>query len=68
MSVMSPIDPLEGHRYVELVYNEGHREYLNHFYNVAAMQEDYINPTVDGNLSWRSSSSYTSNSGEALEN
>ena len=31
------------------------------------MQEDHINPTVDGNLSWRCVSSFTSDSGEALK-
>ena len=66
--VVSPIDPFEGQRYVELIYNEGQGDYLDQIYNVAAMQEDYINQTVDGNLRWKSSSSCTSDSGEALDN
>ena len=68
MRVVSPIDPLEGQRYVEPVYNEGQGDYLDQIYNVTSMQEDYINSTADGNLSWQSASSCTSNSGEALEN
>ena len=32
------------------------------------MQYDYINSTSDGKLSWKSASSCTSDSGEALEN
>ena len=68
MRVVSPIDPLEGHRYVEPAYNEGQVDYLDHIYNVTSMQEDYNNPIADGNLSWKSASSYTSDSGEALEN
>ena len=52
MRVVSPIDPFEGQRYIEPVYNEGQGYYLNHIYNVTAMQEDYTSPTVDGNLSW----------------
>ena len=51
MRVVSPIDPLEGQRYVKPVYNEGQGDYLNQIYNVTTMQEDYINPTVDGDLS-----------------
>ena len=51
MRVVSPIDPLEGQRYVEPVYNEKKIDYLNQIYNVTAMQEDYINTTTDGNLS-----------------
>ena len=68
MRVVSPIDPLEGRRYVELVYSEGQGDYLDHIYNISAPKDDYIHPTMDGNLSWRSASSCTSYSGEALGN
>ena len=68
MRVVSPIDPLEGQRYVEPVYNNGHGDYLDQIFNVTAMQEDYINPTIDENLSWKSASSCTYHSWEALEN
>ena len=51
MRVVSPIDPLEGQRYIEPVYNDGQVDYLDQIYNVTALQEDYINPTMDGNLS-----------------
>jgi len=68
MRVVSPIDPFEGKRYVEHVYNEEQVEYLDQIYNVTAMHEDHISPTVDGNLSWKRMSSCTSDSGEALEN
>ena len=68
MRVVSPIDPFEGQRYVEPIYNEGQVDYLNQIYNVTAMHEDHISPTTDGNLSWKCASSCTSNSIEALEN
>ena len=50
MRVVSPIDPLEGKIYVDPVYNEEWGDYLDHIYNVTSLQEDYINPTIDGNL------------------
>ena len=68
MMVVAPINPLEGQRYVEPVYSEGQGDYLYHIYNVTSLKYDYINPTSDGNLSWRSTSSCTSYSREALEN
>ena len=68
MRVVSPIDPLEGQRYIEPVYNEGQVDYLDQIYNVTAMQEDYINPTMDGNSTWKSASSCTFDSEAALEN
>ena len=68
MRVVSPIDPLEGQRYFEPVYNEKQVDYLDQIYNVTAIQEDYINPTKDGNLSWKNASSCTSDTREALDN
>ena len=66
--VVVPIDPLKGQRYVKLVNSEGKGNYLDQLYNVMSSRDNYINPTTDGNLSWRSLSSHTSDSGEALEN
>ena len=68
MWVVSPIDPLEGERYANPIYNDKQGDYLDQIYNVTSMQEDYINLTIDGNLSWKSASSCKFNSGEALEN
>ena len=67
MQVIAPLDPLEGQRYVEPVFNEGHHDDLDTIYNITTLREDYINPTVDGNLSWKCESSCTLDSGEALE-
>ena len=51
MSIVAPLDPLEGQRYVELMFNEGKGDHLDNIYNVTALKEDYINPTADGNMS-----------------
>ena len=68
MRVVSPLDPLEGQRCIESVFNEGQGDHLDNIYNVTILKEYYINPTMDGNLIWRWTISCTSNSGEALEN
>ena len=68
MRVVSPIDPLEEKRYVESVYSEGQGDYLDHIYNIISLKDDYVNPTMDGNLIWMSNSSCKLYSGEALEN
>jgi hypothetical protein len=40
---------------------------LDQFYNLTAgMRDDYVNPTADGAVSWRSLFSYDSDSQEAL--
>ena len=67
MWVVAPIDTLEGPRYIEPVFNEGHGDHLDTIYNITTLWEDYINPTANGNLSWKCKCSCTSDSGEALE-
>ena len=51
MRVVVPLEPLEGQRYVEPVFNQGQYDHLDNIYNVTSLREDYINPTMDGNLS-----------------
>ena len=67
MRVVGLIEPLEGKRYVEPVRGECHEENLDTIYNISSMVVDYINPTTNGKLSWKSVSSCSSNSREALE-
>ena len=49
--VVTLLDPLEGHRYVEQVNNEGQDGYLDHIYNITYVMDDYVNPMDDGKLS-----------------
>jgi hypothetical protein len=41
---------------------------VNQLYKTTMHEEDYINPTADGMLSWRSISSCASDSDKGLEN
>jgi hypothetical protein len=52
--VIVPLDPLEGGRYVEPTIDNILTEYVNQLDKTTAHEEDYINPTRDGMLSWRS--------------
>ena len=40
MRVVAPLDPLEGHRYVEPVFNEWEGDHLDNIYNVTVIRED----------------------------
>lgn len=53
MWLVPPLDPRKGERYIELVKKELYIEEIDHFYNIIARREDYVNPTVDGELTWR---------------
>ena len=64
MRVIASMDPNEGWRYIELVKDKVVRGW-DHAYNIS---EDYVHPTVKGELGWCSASSTASDSDDALEN
>jgi len=66
LHVIKPLDPTEGRTYVELD-KEDYKE-LENIYQMTTIKEDYINPTIDGTLSWRSVSADASDSNEGFEN
>jgi hypothetical protein len=66
--VIVPLDLDEGPRYTEPIKEEDHTYKLENIYKLTARQQYYINPTVDGNLSWRSDNACSLYLEEALEN
>ena len=58
------MDPQEGQRYIEPVKEEVGRSW-DHAYNIS---QDYIHPTIDGEIGQHSASSMSSDSEDALEN
>jgi hypothetical protein len=64
--VIAPLDPSEGERYVEVTCLD--LEEINQLYRTTAREEDYVNPTADGVLSWRSITLCASDSDTGLEN
>lgn len=57
-----------GPRYAGPIKSEEEAREIDDFYKMTALQDDYINPTANGMLSWHCASSCTSNSEEGLEN
>jgi hypothetical protein len=64
--VIAPLDPSEGERFVEATCLD--LEEINQLYRTTTREEDYVNPTADGVLSWRSITSCASDSDTGLEN
>jgi hypothetical protein len=56
IKVIAPLDPYEGRRYTKPIREEYHAYELEKIYKLTARQHDYINPTTDGNIGWRSES------------
>jgi hypothetical protein len=64
--VIAPLDPSEGERFVEPTCLD--LEEIGQLYRTTARDEDYVNPTADGVLSWRSITSCATDSDTGLEN
>jgi hypothetical protein len=64
--VIVPLDPSEGERFLEPTCLD--LEEISQLYRTTVRDEDYVNPTTDGILSWWSITSCTSDSDTGLEN
>ena len=52
LRVITPLDLDEGERYTKPIREEDRTYELEKIYKLTARQQDYINATADGNLSW----------------
>ena len=68
IKIIAPLHPSMDPCYTEPIRPEEEAKKIDDFYKMTRTQDDYINPTVDGTLSWLYASSYTSNSEAGLEN
>ena len=60
MRVIVPLDPSEGVRYIELIKEVYCVVDIENIYQMTTNEHDCVNPTTEGNLSWESDSSCTS--------
>ena len=65
---IAPLDPYQGPRYIEPLRVEEEAHNMDSLYQMTANQNDYINPTTEGNISWRCDSSCALDSDVGLEN
>jgi hypothetical protein len=63
---IAPLDPLEGERFVEPTCLD--LKEINQMYRTTTQEEYYVNPTIDGVLSWISITSCASDLDTCLEN
>jgi hypothetical protein len=67
LCVVVPLDPYEGDCYNETIYEDAQRSGIENILKVMGSREDYINPSVDGKLSWRSVKYYDMDFEDALD-
>jgi len=67
LRIVIPLDPTEGLCYTEPVNDYGNDDHLDCIYKITTREKDWVNPTVDGQLSWERKSSCTSDFDEEIE-
>jgi hypothetical protein len=60
LRVIAPLYPDGGQIYTDPIREEDHTYDLENIYKLTTRQQDYINPTANGNLSWRSDNACSS--------
>lgn len=67
LCVVVLLDPAEGSCYIEPVRNYDRDNDLDCIYKIMIREKDWVNPTVDGRISWECKSSCTLDSDEEIE-
>jgi galactose-1-phosphate uridylyltransferase len=67
MRVITPLDPNEWDKYNESVDEDAQMSIIENIYKIMGHKEYYVNPMVDGKLSWRSVKSYDINLEDTME-
>ena len=67
LRIIVPLDPAEGSRYTEPVRDYESDDDLECIYGITVQDQDWVNPTVDGRITWDCESSSTSDSDKELE-
>lgn len=67
LRVVIPLDPTEEARYIETVCDDNNDGELDYIYQLLVKNQDKVNPTMDGRLSWDRDNSCTLDSEEEVE-
>ena len=67
LRVIVPLDPIEGLRYTEPVCDYESDDDIDCIYNITTRDQDWVNSTVDGRITWDHESSSTLDFDEELE-
>lgn len=67
LRIVVPLDPAEAAQYTELVHDDDNDDDLDCIYKITVREQDWVNLTRDGRISWECESSCTSDSDEEVE-
>ena len=64
LRVVVSLDPAEGACYIEPIHDDEIDEDLDHIYKIIAQDQDWVNLTTEGRISWECAEAYNSDSDE----
>ncbi len=67
LRVVVPLDLVEGSRYTKPVRDDESDDDLDYIYKITTWEQHWVNPTMDGRISWERERSCTSDSDEEIE-
>jgi hypothetical protein len=67
LHIIASLDPNEGDKYNEPMDEDAQSSIIENIYNIMGHKEYYVNPTTNGELSWRSVHSYDTDSEDAMD-
>jgi len=67
LRITVPLHPAEGSRYIKHVRDYESDDNLDYIYKITTQDQDWVNPTMDGWITWDRESSCTSDSDKEIE-
>jgi len=67
LRIVVPLDPAEGAHYTKLVHDDESNDELDFIYHITTGDQEKVNPTTNGRISWERDSSCTSDLDEEVE-
>ena len=64
LRIIVPLNPIEGSCYIEPIHDYESDDDLDCIYKIIVQDQDWVNPTMDGWITWDRESSYNLNSTE----
>lgn len=67
LHVVIPLNSVEGECYIEPMHDDGSDDEMDCIYKITSWDQEWVNPTIDGRVSWEHMSSCLSDSDEEEE-
>ena len=67
LHIIIPLDPVEGSHYTKPIHDYESDDDLDYIYKIITRDQDWVNPTMDGWITWDCDISFTLYSDKEIE-